>query len=256
MKRFFLAPGSLQGRRMVFSGPDARYICRVLRLPRGAEIVGFDGLGTEYTGTIAILSPRRVEAVISGSSVSAPAPRLRIALAQSLLKGKGLDGVIRQAAELGISEFFPLATRYTIPKFISEGEKRRQRWLKIAVDASRQSGRKFTPAVHPVQGWKEFLSRAVEYDLALLPWEREGERSLKEAAGRLSGTPARVLVAIGPEGGFTEPEAAEAAAAGFVVVSLGPGILRATTAGIAAVAYLQIALGEAGRTAALASPAG
>lgn len=247
MKRFFLPPGSLQGRRMVFTGPDARYICRVLRLPRGAEIVGFDGSGTEYTGTIAILSPRRVEAVISGSSVSAEAPRLMIALAQSLLKGQGLDGVIRQATELGISEFFPLATRYTIPKFISEGEKRRQRWLKIAIDASRQSGRKLTPAVHPVQDWQGFLSRAGEYDLALLPWEKEKGRLLREAAAPLSGTgkPVRILVAVGPEGGFTDLEAAEAAQAGFVAVSLGPGILRATTAGVAAVAYLQIALGEA-----------
>jgi 16S rRNA (uracil1498-N3)-methyltransferase len=250
MKRFFLSPGSLQGRRMVFTGKDARYISRVLRLPRGAEIVGFDGSGTEYTGTVAILSPKRVEAVISRTAVSEEAPALRIGLAQSLLKGKGLDGVVRQVTELGIAEFFPLATRYTIPKLFSEGEKRRQRWLRIAVDASRQSGRKITPAVHPVQNWKEFLIRTGEYDLALLPWEKEGDRSLPAAAARLSesGRPARILVAIGPEGGFTESEAAEAVEAGFITVSLGPGILRATTAGVAAVAYLQLAWGEGGES--------
>jgi len=254
MKRFFLPPGSLQGRRMVFTGSDARYICRVLRLGRGAEIVGFDGSGTEYTGTIAILSPRRVEAVISRTEVSKEAPPLRIGLAQSLVKGRGLDRVIRQATELGISEFFPLATRYTIPRLFSEGEKHRHRWLRIAADATRQSGRKFTPAVHPVQNWREFLDRAGEYDLALLPWEKEAERSLKEAAAPLSGAagPARILIAIGPEGGFSDPEAAEAAAAGFLLVSLGPGILRATTAGVAAVAFLQIALGEGAGSAARA----
>jgi 16S rRNA (uracil1498-N3)-methyltransferase len=252
MKRFFLSPGSLQGRRMVFTGPDARYITRSLRLKRGAEIVGFDGAGMEYTGTIAILSPRRVEAVISQTSVSTESPSLRIALAQSLLKGRGLDGVLRQATELGISEFIPLATRYTIPRLFQEGEKRRQRWARIAADASRQSGRKVNPVVHPVEKWKDFLARAPEYDLSLLPWEKERERSLKEVTARLAGEggSARILVAIGPEGGFTESEAAEAVEAGFLAVSLGPRILRATTAGVAAVAYLQIALGEGAGTAA------
>ncbi len=255
MKRFFLSPGSLQGRRMIFTGPDARYIVSSLRLKRGTEIVGFDGGGMEYTGTIAILSPRRVEAVISGTSVSTEAPSLRIALAQSLLKGRGLDGVLRQATELGISEFIPLATRYTIPRLFQEGEKRRQRWARIAADASRQSGRKINPVVHPVENWKDFLARAREYDLSLLPWEKEQEKSLKEVTARLTGGgPARILVAIGPEGGFTEIEAAEAVEAGFLAVSLGPRILRATTAGVAAVAFLQIALGEGAGAAAQASP--
>ncbi len=246
MKRFFLSPGSLQGRRMVFTGKDARYISRSLRLRRGMEIVGFDGGGLEYTGTIAIISPRRVEAVISGSSTLAEAPAFRISLAQSLLKGRGLDTVLRQATELGIWEFIPLATRYTIPRLIQEGEKRRQRWVRIANDASRQSGRKITPVVHPVETWRDFLARAGEYDLALLPWEKEARRSLKEAAARFSpdGTSARVLVAIGPEGGFTDSEAAEAVEAGFLAVSLGPRILRAATAGLAAAAYLQLALGD------------
>ncbi len=245
MKRFFLAPGSLQGRRMVFTGQDARYISRSLRLKRGMEIVDFDGGGREYTGTIAILSPGRVEAVISSSSAPAEAPALRIALAQSLLKGRGLDTVLRQATELGIREFIPLATRYTIPRLIQEGDKRRWRWVRIATDASRQSGRKIIPVVHPVESWPDFLARADQYDLALLPWEKEARRTLKDAAARFSrgGSPARILVAIGPEGGFTDGEAAEVVEAGFLAVSLGPRILRAATAGLAAAAYLQLALG-------------
>lgn len=246
MKRFFLPPGSLQGRKMVFTGPAARYISRSLRLKRGTEIVGFDGAGMEYTGPIASLSPRRVEAVISRTLVTEESPSLRIALAQSLLKGGGLDGVLRQATELGISEFIPLATRYTIPKLIQEGEKRRQRWVRIAADAARQSGRKFNPVVHTVENWDAFLARAGKYDLALLPWEKEEERPLKAAAARVSAFSgsARILVAIGPEGGFTEIEEAEAVKAGFRAVSLGPRILRAATAGVAVVAYLQLALGE------------
>ena len=231
---------------MIFTGPDARYIASSLRLKRGTEIVGFDGEGVEYTGTIAILSPRRVEAVISDISVVEEAPSLRIALAQSLLKGGRLDGVLRQATELGISEFIPLSTRYTIPKLFQEGEKRRQRWTRIAADASRQSGRKVTPVVHPVEHWRDFLARAKDYELALLPWEKEGGRLLREAVASLVGgaRSTRILVAIGPEGGFSESEAEQAVEAGFLTVSLGPRILRATTAGVAAVAYLQLAWRE------------
>lgn len=232
---------------MIFTGADARYIASALRLKRGEEIVGFDGGGAEYTGTIAILSPKRVEAVISRTSVTEESPPLRIALAQSLIKGGALDNVLRQATELGISEFIPLASRYTIPKLFQESEKRRRRWERIAADASRQSGRKIIPVVHPVENWREFLIRAGDYDLALLPWEKEKERSLREAVAPLAGgdRSVRILVAIGPEGGFAENEAEEAVAAGFLAVSLGPRILRAATAGVAAVAYLQLALGEA-----------
>ncbi len=250
MRRFFLAPGSVQGRRMIFSGKDARYICKVLRLQRGAEIVGFDGSGTEHIGTIAVLSTRRVEAIITASTVtkSAVSP-FRLVLAQALLKGGNLDGVIRQATEIGISDFFPLATRYTIPRVRKAGEKRLERWTKIAVDAARQSGRKVNPVIHPVRGWGELLSLVPEFDLCLLPWEKERTRTLKDALIGHKGKkmPASILIAIGPEGGFSDDEAGEAAIAGFRTVSLGGNILRGATAGVVAVACVQYELGYEGQ---------
>ena len=231
---------------MVFLGKDARYICKVLRLRRGDVIIGFDGGGMEYTGTIAILSPKRVEAVITGSTHTNDSPSSRVALAQALLKGSGLDSVIRQATELGISDFYPLATRYCIPKVKKEGEKRLERWRKISVDAVRQSGRTANPVIHPVRGWQGFLSMAGEFDLSLLPWEREKKRSLKSVLTGLTDQkrPGRILIAIGPEGGFTDMEVEEAVKAGFRTVSLGVRILRATTAGIATIACVQYELGE------------
>jgi 16S rRNA (uracil1498-N3)-methyltransferase len=103
-----------------------------------------------------------------------------------------------------------------------------------------------TPVVHPVEHWRDFLARAKDYELALLPWEKEGGRLLREAVASLVGgaRSTRILVAIGPEGGFSESEAEQAVEAGFLTVSLGPRILRATTAGVAAVAYLQLAWRE------------
>ena len=246
MKRFFLSPGAVQGRRMVFLGKDARYIHKVLRLRRGDVIIGFDGGGVEYTGMIAILSPKRVEAVITGSAHVDELPSCRVALAQALLKGGGLDGVIRQATELGISEFYPLATRYCIPRVKKDGEKRLERWRKIAIDAVRQSGRTENPVIHPVRGWREFLLLADEFDLSLLPWEGEKDRTLKSVlAGIMDGRrPGRILIAIGAEGGFTDTEVEEAVQAGFRAVSLGKSVLRATTAGIATVACVQYELRE------------
>jgi len=245
MRRFLLPPGGLQGRRVVFEGKDAHYIERVLRLRRGEEIVVFSGEGTEYTAIIGILSPRRVEAIVTAVSRAPSARSLRLALAQSFLKGRDFEAAVRQAMEIGFSDLYPLSSSRCVGE-LKRWEKKEKRIAAIIADACRQSGQSVLPVVHPPLSWNNLLTLATEFDLCLLPWEGEKEKSLKAAlcAPLPAGVPRGILAAIGPEGGFTAEEVALARAAGFVPVRLGTGILRAATAGPVTLAMISYHLQE------------
>lgn len=233
---------------MIFSGKDARYIGRVLRLKRGDKIVGFDGKGNEYVGTIAIMSPRRVEAVIEEERTLLKKYSARVGLAQAVIKSSGTDRLLRPAVELGISDFYPLRTSRTVVKPGKDQDKKLARWGKIALDAVRQSGRVVAPVIHPFRDWKGALCLVSEFDLCLLPWERETEKTLREVFGAYppGKLPGSVLVVIGPEGGFTEREVQTAVDAGFRTVSLSPATLRANTAALTALSCVQYELNPGG----------
>jgi len=238
MRRFFLPPGSIQGQRLIFAGKDARYIDRVLRLPRGEKIVGFDGSGREYLAVIAIISPRRVEAIVSEVRDKESDPQFRVALAQGVGKGGAFDLVVRQGTEIGVDEIYPLLTGYCVPRLFASPERKKQRWEKIAIDAARQSGRARTPRIHPPVVWGEMLKLSSGFDLRLLLWEKEKSQSLKSALEGLKTRPASFLLVVGPEGGFSDREVEEAVGAGFQAVYLLPGILRSVTAPLVALSCL------------------
>jgi 16S rRNA (uracil1498-N3)-methyltransferase len=224
---------------VIFEGKDAHYIERVLRLRRGEEIIVFSGEGTEYTATIGILSPRRVEAIVTAVARPAASRSFRLALAQAFLKGRDFEAAIRQSTEIGLSDIYPLVSSRCVGE-LKRWEKKEQRIASIIADACRQSGQSVLPLLHPPLSWNNLLSLAAEFDLCLLPWEGEREKSLKAALGAVGGSPPPrgILAAIGPEGGFTAEEAAGARAAGFVPVRLGPSILRAMTASPATLAMI------------------
>ena len=118
---------------------------------------------------------------------------------------------------------------------------RLDRWRRIALSAMKQSLRARLPRIEPVTSMGDVVGTASSYDLALIAWEEEGERRPGLAAG-LDATARRVLLMIGPEGGFAGEEIAMAREAGMVTVSLGRSRLRSDTAAIAGLALLMAAL--------------
>ena len=239
MRRFHISPEAVQGKRVIFAARDAHHIKNVLRMRRGEDIVAFDGRGNEYSATIAIISSRRVEAVIRNRKTTKNRRLYSLALAQAVLKGSALDLVIRQATEVGISDFYPLITCRSLG-WLKRGLLRKiPRWEKIAIEATRQSGGDSVPRIHTLLRWEELLLLASRYQLKLLFWEGE-RKNLKEIL-RLypsSSPPERILLLVGPEGGFSKPEVDGAVKAGFQTAGLGPGILRASTAGVVAPALI------------------
>ncbi len=234
--RFFISRDQITSDRAVVSGEDVRHIVTVLRMKTGDELLLCDGEGTEYLARISGVNKREVEAeVVSRSKHEAGSPR--ITLGQGLPKSDKMDFIVQKATELGVSAVAPLATERTIVK-IKDEAKRTTRWQKIAREAAMQSGRADIPAIRPIQSFRDFL---ITHDpgpltLSLLPWE-EGTTPIKDVL-RASRDVKNVVVLIGPEGGFSQDEAALAQSKGFHLVSLGRNILRTETAALAVLSMI------------------
>jgi len=246
MRRFFVDPENISGPIATLTGTEARHISTVLRLSTGAVITLFDGSGSYYEAELTKITPNRVEArivaiapYIEVANVSRPTLHLGL----GLLKGKKMDFVVQKITELGIDSLRPFRSQYCAAQEPDGG--RLSRWQKIALEACKQCNRPKPPDLHEIASFKDMLAFAGKegFDLKFIFWEEEGRKNLQQtlAAGD---TGKSSLVLIGPEGGFSPGEVADAVAAGYKPVSLGSRILRAETAVIAATAILQYHLGN------------
>jgi 16S rRNA (uracil1498-N3)-methyltransferase len=235
--KFFIEPNDISGLEITIQGEDVSHISRVLRMRQGDELILSDGSGTEYSVRISAIASGKIITAIT-DRINRPLPSLHITLCQGLPKSdKKMDLIVQKATELGVSSIIPLITERTIVK-IHDGEKRVIRWRKICREAAMQSRRPGIPTVAEIGRLPDFLSR-VEPDpeiLLLLPWE-ESTRSIKEALGA-NREKKRIIVLIGPEGGFSQKEAESAEKKSFIPVTLGPNILRTETAGIAVLSMI------------------
>lgn len=226
--------------RVDVTGGDARHLVKVLRLSSGDAVVAFDGKGGEWSATIASATPSRVTLALGAARQAATESPCRILLGQGLGKGEKLDLVVRAGTELGVAEIVPVVTGRAIAT--AEGSEKIERWRRIADEACKQSGRNVVPVVHAPEDLDAFLVRAASAALKVVPWEGGGE-PLASAVSRAAPA-ASAAILIGPEGGLSDREVSAAQKAGFVTVTLGPRILRTETAGIVAVAALQLLAGD------------
>jgi 16S rRNA (uracil1498-N3)-methyltransferase len=247
MRHFFIEPSHRDGRRASFSGAEARHIKNVLRLKPGDAVRLFDGSGVEYVGVIDSMPPGKVEVAISGSTPAAGCARLPVSVAQGFLKEKKMDRLVRQISELGAARWMPFISDRSVAR--PEGgraQARQERWRRIAVEALKQCRRGDLMQIDEIVGFDRLLERAPAHDLRIIFWE---QACAPLTAQRFSGSPAgpaSVLIVLGPEGGFAEEEVRAAVAAGFTSASLGPRILRAETAAVAACAIVQHLFGDLG----------
>jgi 16S rRNA (uracil1498-N3)-methyltransferase len=217
---------------------------KVLRLRAGDFVTVFDNTGWEHEAIIETLTSERGELKIVESHPSDREPSIAINLAVGLTKGEKLDWVIEKATELGVTTIIPFSSNYTVPKLDGDKiQKRSERWRKIAVSAAKQCGRSRIPEVRSLCSFENFVRESWPETLKLIFWENETEQSLRELFQKCRETKS-VLLAIGPEGGFSKREVELASAQGFQSVHMGRRILRAETAAIAALAVVQFLWGD------------
>lgn len=220
---------------------DARKVAVVLRARDGDAIEVVDSSGRVYAGRVR-LDGKHVRAVLEREAGAPRALRLAVTLAQGLPKGPKMDFVVEKATELGVAAILPFASSRTAGDGARAGKL--ERWRRIAKSAAQQCGRVEVPEVAEPIDFAGLVERAASYDLVLVPWELAGAGPLRERLPELIEGVRSVLLAIGPEGGFSHEEARALELAGAVLVSLGSRILRTETAGLVAYAVLLYASGD------------
>jgi 16S rRNA (uracil1498-N3)-methyltransferase len=239
--RFAVAAAQIREGRATLTGPIAHQIARVLRLRPGEEVVLFDEAGTEHTARLLRVAGSAVEAAVERASRPGRESPLHLTLAPALLRGPRMDLLIQKATELGVTAIAPLL----LARCVAAGPGRLARWQAIAREAAEQSGRTRIPAVTLPVPLAAFLAGVPPETARLALWEGEGGLTLRGLdAAALRSRPAVLLV--GPEGGLDGTEVAALRKAGFTLLTLGPRILRAETAPLAALAVLQYVAGDLG----------
>jgi len=209
-------------------GDHAAHLVRVLRVQVGEEFDIAAGSAVRR-GKVTRISPERVEFELG--EVLAAAAATRISLLLAIFKFDRLEWAIEKCTELGVARIVPVIARRTDTHLASASAKRVERWRKIALQAAEQSRRSCPPEISDPLKLKEAVKESGGMKIVLS--ESEHKVLLRDV---LHADYADVLLAIGPEGGWSEDELQLFQQAGWISASLGPTILRAETAAIAAVA--------------------
>jgi 16S rRNA (uracil1498-N3)-methyltransferase len=217
---------------------EAEHLGRVLRLRPGADVRVFDGRGHEYEGRVDVVERSRVVVELGRAVPDAGTETaVQIVLAQALIKGDAMDQVVRDAVMMGVSRIVPLVTGRSelSPARVKESG-RVARWQRIAIASVKQCGRTVVPSVAEPQSLAECL-RTFEGTARYLLAEPALAPAGSPVLGGLGGLPApgpgsRVLLIVGPEGGWTSEEASAAVSAGCQTLTLGPRTLRADVAAL------------------------
>jgi 16S rRNA (uracil1498-N3)-methyltransferase len=236
MRNLFLPGVNLTQSNLTIDGPDAHHLINVLRIRVGESITLLDNMGGASLAEITELGKKSVSVRVVRPLQPPSIPTVVITVAQALGKGDKFEQVIQHATEIGASAFIPLLTERTVVKVDArDSESKIARWSLIAKGASEQSGRATIPEVLPVISLKQLCGRFGEFDSVLLlhpPDDVAGSRPTPPAQNE------RVLILIGPEGGFSPSEVELAERAGAVKTSLSPFTLRTETAALVAVSQL------------------
>ena len=207
----------------------------MLRARDGDKIEVIDSAAQRFSARLQ-LGGKSVTAQLLNVLEEARTDLPEITVAQGMPKGQKMDFVVEKLTELGVSSILPLRSERTIVSGV--GANKIERWRRLAKTASQQCGRAVIPQIGDPVSLSELLATAADYDLVLLPWELAQAVPLRERLPALLQAARRILLIVGPEGGFSHAEAAAAQAAGAHCISLGTRILRTETAALVAVAIV------------------
>lgn len=247
MRRFFIHPTAVNKPLAILEGSEAHHIKNVLRLKPGDRIKLVDGTGWEYEAAIKTLNAEKVELEIRHEFQTPVTAGVRILVAQAFLKEKKMDDLVRKLSELGIAGWIPFFSN----RSIARPDKNRlvgraHRWERIAAQAVKQCRRSDMLRIYEALSFSEVLQFSKSCDLKMVFWENETAPLNPDLGLKGLGSLKRILLMLGPEGGFTEQEIETARQAGFAIAGLGPRILRAETATLAACTLIQYIYGDMG----------
>jgi 16S rRNA (uracil1498-N3)-methyltransferase len=243
----FHAPQIAPDNPLVELPPDeADHLVRVLRLRAGDKVRVFDGHGHEFLARIESTGRGATKVRLLEPLRAPREPSVRMTLALVVLKGEKVDAVVRDATMLGVARLQPIVSaRAEVSASAVRRSHRVDRWRRIALSSAKQCGRAFVPTVEPPLGLEAFIE-ADTAELRLILTEPAEAAASEESLASLEARPAPATASllIGPEGGWTGEEIAQAKQRGFLPLTLGTLTLRADAAPLVALSVLLFAWGE------------
>lgn len=243
LQRIAIAPSQLQQGQILLTKEQQHYLARVLRLREGDRFIAMDGKGKSWLAQLAgeqaqVLEPLLVETELPVS----------ITLMVALPKGNGFDEVVRCCTELGVTCIAPVLSDRTL---LNPSPQKLERWRRIAAEAAEQSERSFVPIILEPVAFNTGLSLVIGHSsfansqqyICVARGEFPHLKDCLQHKGQMTNDigQEKIVIATGPEGGWTTPEIENAIASGFQPVSLGRRILRAVTAPVVALSLITAA---------------
>ena len=225
---YWLVP-SLQNDRIHITGDEHRHLV-VARLEKGEALEVFDGNGSVWTAVVESVTKRETIARLRQSRHVSP-PSLELILAMSMIRISAFELALEKAVEVGVTRIVP----FTAARSNLGAGHRHDRWMRIVIEAAKQSKHYYLPKLDEPMAFNEVLSLPASSKII---FAERGGGPLKPA---LAGSP--VLYLIGPEGGWTDEELTAAGKRGFHIASLGDAILKAETAAIVGAALIRYEFG-------------
>ncbi len=238
--RLYLPQPLKTGTTISLDSAVVHYVRNVLRLKQYAPLVVFNGKGGEFSAKIQNLT--RKSAVISiaewiDREIESP---IKIDLGLGISRGERMNFALQKAVELGVNRICPIISTRTVVQLKGERKKIKHiHWEKIVHNSGEQCGRNYLPIVASPEQLCDWILNKNGLKLFFDP---DSDKTLQD----FDRPQRHIFILSGPEGGFTDMEQSQAKAAGFLAIRLGPRILRAETAVLAAVAAIQTLWGDLG----------
>ncbi|MCP2041392.1 16S rRNA (uracil1498-N3)-methyltransferase [Neisseria sp. HSC-16F19] len=239
MPRFYVSTPLIPHTACTLPENVARHV-QVLRAQPGDALELFDGSGQVFEATVAAMGKKQVSVRIGAARAHSVESPLAVTLLQSVSASERMDLTVQKCVELGVTRIVPLMSERSSQRLSGErADKRVARWQDIAIAACEQCGRTVLPEIAAVADWHSALAALPQEGSRWLLSTRQAQALPALAA------PQSVCLLVGPEGGFSAAEEEMAVHDfGFTPVSLGPRVLRTETAGVAALAAMQVLWGD------------
>lgn len=240
--RFSIKQSNIRSSSVFLDGEEHHHLSKVARIKPREKVWLFDERGTNYLARVEEITQERTRLAILERQVT-PEPRVKITLAQALIKSKKMDSILQKATELGATTIIPVITTRTVVRITERAEKKLERWQKIINAAAKQSKISFLPSIFSPVTLEKLVKERDEAKKLVLS-ENKG-KYLRDILIRGSDSgvereepPSSVLILVGPEGGWTSEEEEYILDHGYEAVSLGRQVLRAETASLSCLAMI------------------
>lgn len=245
MHKFFVDESQIEEMNIKIINKDVKHIKDVLRLKLNSNII-ISSNNINYLCEIMHIEKHEIISRIISKYEGISEPKIEIILYQGLSKGSKMDLILQKGTEVGVKDFYPVATYRSIVKIneLKKEQGKLYRWNLITEEAAKQSKRDYIPKVNGILNFDDMIRLLETEENIIVPYENEDGLTIGQGLKQVSGN--KIHLIIGPEGGFEEVEIEKLRGIGAKIVTLGNRILRTETAGFVASTIILYELGNLG----------